>query len=64
MEQVQKPSEQSKKLDDTSSAVKSCLLLMMIHLLSRKWLDDNFTADVADDSTNDANNLSTTDVLW
>ena len=62
--QLQKPSEQSKKLDDTLSAVKACLLLMMINLLRCKELDDNFTADVPKDSTNHVqNDASTTDVL-
>ena len=64
MEQVQKPSEQSKKWDDVSSAVKACLPLMMLHLLRNKGLDDNFTADVPEDCTNDVqNDASTTDVL-
>ena len=64
MEQVQKPSEQLKKLDDTLSAVKACLLLMMINLLRSKGLDDNFTADIPKDSTNDVqNDAFTTDDL-
>ena len=64
LEQVQKPSEQSKKWDDTSSAVKACLPLMMLHLQINKGLDDNITADVPEHSTNDVqNDASTTDVL-
>ena len=53
LEKVQKPLEQSKKWDDVSSAVKACLPLMMLHLLRNKGLDNNITADVPEDSTND-----------
>ena len=64
MEPVQKPSEQSKKLDDSSNAVKACLLLMMIHLLRSKGLDEDVTADVPEDSNNDVQkDASTTDVM-
>ena len=39
-------------------------MLMMIHLLRSKGLDEDFTADVPENSTNDVQkDASTTDVL-